>query len=124
MATQKELLKTAILTGAVRATRTGGGEIEVTASVSGDNYGSGEQTLISPVDGYFSMSVSDTTGENRQYMGVKINVDGIEQSTTVNESSLSYACYVPVKKGSSVRISSRGSSKVWWAHFVKVIGAA
>ena len=120
MATQKDLLKTAILTGAVQATRTGG--VDINVSVAGDNYSSGEQVIISPVDGYFSMAVSDTEGSNRQYMGLKVHADGIEQSTTVNDSGLSYACHVPVKRGSSVRISSRGSSKVWWAHFVKVIG--
>lgn len=119
MATQKDLLN-AIVSGAVQATRTGGGEINV--SVSGDNYGSGTQTIISPVDGYFSMTVSDTEGSDKQYMGLKVHTDGVEQSATVNNSGLSYACHVPVKRGSSVNIDSRGSSKVWWAHFVKVIG--
>lgn len=121
MATQKDLLKTAILTGAVQATRVKANDF-VDVSVAGDNYGSGEQTFISPVDGYFSISVSDAEGSNRQYMGVKVHADGVEQSATVNDSGLSYACHVPVKKGSSVKIASRGSSKVWWAHFVKVIG--
>ena len=54
-------------------------------------------------------------------MGVKVHAGGVEQSATVNDSGLSYACHVPVKKGSSVKIASRGSSKVWWAHFVQVI---
>lgn len=121
MATQKDLLKTAILTGAVQATRVKANDF-VDVSVAGDNYGSGEQTFISPVDGYFSIAVSDAEGSNRQYMGVKVHADGVEQSATVNDSGLSYACHVPVKKGSSVKIASRGSSKVWWAHFVKVIG--
>lgn len=121
MATQKDLLRTAILTGAVQATRVKANDF-VDVSVAGDNYGSGEQTFISPVDGYFSISVSDAEGSNRQYMGVKVHADGVEQSATVNDSGLSYACHVPVKKGSSVKIASRGSSKVWWAHFVKVIG--
>lgn len=121
MATQKDLLKTAILTGAVQATRVKANDF-VDVSVAGDNYGSGEQTFISPVDGYFSISVSDAEGSNRQYMGVKVHADGVEQSATANDSGLSYACHVPVKKGSSVKIASRGSSKVWWAHFVKVIG--
>lgn len=83
MATVKDLLKTAILTGAVQATRTGGGDINV--SVAGDNYSSGGQTIISPVDGYFSMSVSDMEESNRHYMGLKVRADGIEQSTTVND---------------------------------------
>ena len=121
MATQKDLLRTAILSGAVQATRVKANDF-VDVSVAGDNYGSGEQTFISPVDGYFSISVSDAEGSNRQYMGVKVHADGVEQSATVNDSGLSYACHVPVKKGSSVKIASRGSSKVWWAHFVKVIG--
>ncbi len=121
MATQKDLLRTAILTGAVQATRVKANDF-IDVSVAGDNYGSGEQTFISPVDGYFSISVSDAEGSNRQYMGVKVHADGVEQSATVNDSGLSYACHVPVKKGSSVKIASRGSSKVWWAHFVKVIG--
>lgn len=121
MATQKDLFKTAILMGAVQATRVKANDF-VDVSVAGDNYGSGEQTFISPVDGYFSISVSDAEGSNRQYMGVKVHADGVEQSATVNDSGLSYACHVPVKKGSSVKIASRGSSKVWWAHFVKVIG--
>lgn len=121
MATMKDLLKTAILTGAVQATRVKANDV-VDVSVAGDNYSSGEQTIISPVDGYFSMAVSDTEGSNRQYMGLKVHADGVEQSATVNDSGLSYSCHVPVKKGSSVRIRSRGSSKVWWAHFVKVIG--
>lgn len=121
MATQKDLLKTVILKGAVQATRVKANDV-VDVSVAGDNYSSGEQTIISPVDGYFSMAVSDTEGSNRQYMGLKVHADGVEQSATVNDSGLSYACHVPVKKGSSVRISTRGSSKVWWAHFVKVIG--
>ena len=121
MATQKDLLKTAIVFGAVRATRVNTNDY-VAVSVAGDNYSSGEQTFISPVDGYFSISVSDAEGSNRQYMGVKVHADGVEQSATVNDSGLSYACHVPVKKGSNVTILSRGSSKVWWAHFVKVIG--
>lgn len=121
MATQKDLLKTAILSGAVQATRVKANDF-VDVSVDGDNYSSGEQTFISPFDGYFSISVSDADVSNRQYMGVKIHADGVEQSATVNDSGLSYACHVPVKKGSSVKIASRGSSKVWWAHFVKVIG--
>lgn len=121
MATQKDLFKTAILMGAVQATRVKANDF-VDVSVAGDNYGSGEQTFISPVDGYFSISVSDAEGSNRQYMGVKVHADGVEQSATVNDSGLSYACHVPVKKGSSVKIASRDSSKVWWAHFVKVIG--
>ena len=121
MATQKDLLRTAILSGAVQATRVKANDF-VDVSVAGDNYGSGEQTFISPVDGYFSISVSDAEGSNRQYMGVKVHADGVEQSATVNDSGLSYACHVPVKKGSSVKIASRGSSKVWWAHFIKVIG--
>lgn len=121
MATQKDLLRTAILTGAVQATRVKANDF-IDVSVAGDNYSSGEQTFISPVDGYFSISVSDAEGSNRQYMGVKVHADGVEQSATVNDSGLSYACHVPVKKGSSVKIASRGSSKVWWAHFVKVIG--
>lgn len=121
MATQKDLLKTVILTGAAQATRVKANDF-IDVSVAGDNYSSGEQTFISPVDGYFSISVSDAEGSNRQYMGVKVHADGVEQSATVNDSGLSYACHVPVKKGSSVKIASRGSSKVWWAHFVKVIG--
>lgn len=121
MATQKDLLRTAILTGAAQATRVKANDF-IDVSVAGDNYSSGEQTFISPVDGYFSISVSDAEGSNRQYMGVKVHADGVEQSATVNDSGLSYACHVPVKKGSSVKIASRGSSKVWWAHFVKVIG--
>lgn len=121
MATQKDLLKTAILSGAVQATRVKANDF-VDVSVDGDNYSSGEQTFISPFDGYFSISVSDADVSNRQYMGVKIHADGVEQSATANDSGLSYACHVPVKKGSSVKIASRGSSKVWWAHFVKVIG--
>lgn len=121
MATQKDLLKTVILTGAVQATRVKANDV-VDVSVAGDNHSSGGQTIISPVDGYFSMSVSDTEGSNRRYMGLKVHTDGVEQSATVNDSGLSYSCHVPVKKGSSVSISSRGSSKVWWAHFVKVIG--
>lgn len=121
MATQKDLFRTAILTGAVQATRVKANDF-IDVSVAGDNYSSGEQTFISPVDGYFSISVSDAEGSNRQYMGVKVHADGVEQSATVNDSGLSYACHVPVKKGSSVKIASRGSSKVWWAHFVKVIG--
>lgn len=121
MATVKDLLKTAILTGAVQATRVKANDV-VEVSVDGDNYTSGEQTIISPVDGYFSMAVSDTEGSDRKYMGLKVHADGVEQSATVNDSELSYSCHVPVKKGSSVRIRSRGSSKVWWAHFVKVIG--
>lgn len=121
MATQKDLLRTAILTGAVQATRVKANDF-IDVSVAGDNYSSGEQTFISPVDGYFSIAVSDAEGSNRQYMGVKVHADGVEQSATVNDSGLSYACHVPVKKGSSVKIASRGSSKVWWAHFIKVIG--
>ena len=121
MATQKDLHRTAILTGAVQATRVKANDF-IDVSVAGDNYSSGEQTFISPVDGYFSISVSDAEGSNRQYMGVKVHADGVEQSATVNDSGLSYACHVPVKKGSSVKIASRGSSKVWWAHFIKVIG--
>lgn len=121
MATQKDLHRTAILTGAVQATRVKANDF-IDVSVAGDNYSSGEQTFISPVDGYFSIAVSDAEGSNRQYMGVKVHADGVEQSATVNDSGLSYACHVPVKKGSSVKIASRGSSKVWWAHFVKVIG--
>lgn len=120
MATQKDLLRTAILSGAVQANRVGGGEIDV--SVSGDNYSSGGQTLVSPVDGYFSMSVSDSAGEDRRYMGLRINADGVEQTTVANDGVMGYACHLPVKKGSSVTVTSRGSSKVWWAHFVKVIG--
>lgn len=119
MATVKDLLKTAILTGAVQATRVKANDV---VEVAGDNYSSGGQTIISPVDGYFSMSVSDMEESNRHYMGLKVNADGIEQSTAVNDSGLSYACHVPVKRGSSVSISSRGSSTVWWARFVKVIG--
>ena len=121
MATQKDLHRTAILTGAVQATRVKANDF-IDVSVAGDNYSSGEQTFISPVDGYFSIAVSDAEGSNRQYMGVKVHADGVEQSATVNDSGLSYACHVPVKKGSSVKIASRGSSKVWWAHFIKVIG--
>ena len=121
MATQKDLLKTAIVSGAVQATRVITNDY-IDVSVSSDNYSTGQQTIVSPVDGYFSMAVSDTDGSNRQYMGLKIHADGVEQSATVNDSGLSYACHVPVKKGSNVTILTRGSSKVWWAHFIKVIG--
>ena len=121
MATQKDLLKTAIVSGAVQATRVITNDY-IDVSVSSDNYSTGQQTIVSPVDGYFSMAVSDTDGSNQQYMGLKIHADGIEQSATVNDSGLSYACHVPVKKGSNVTILTRGSSKVWWAHFIKVIG--
>lgn len=120
MATQKDLLKTAIVSGAVQATRVITNDY-IDVSVSSDNYSTGQQTIVSPVDGYFSMAVSDTDGSNRQYMGLKIHADGVEQSATVNDSGLSYACHVPVKKGSNVTILTRGSSKVWWAHFIKVI---
>lgn len=69
MATVKDLLKTAILTGAVQATRVKANDV---VEVAGDNYSSGGQTIISPVDGYFSMSVSDMEESNRHYMGLKV----------------------------------------------------
>ncbi len=119
MASKKDYLRATILSGAVSATRADDSSpIEV--SVNPDNYGR-EQTLVSPVDGYFSLALDDGTGD-KQYMGIKLNSSGIELSTSTNNSQQSLACFIPVKKGAQVKVSTRGSHKTWWAHFIKVIG--
>lgn len=119
MATKKDYLRATILSGAVSATRADDSSpIEV--SVNPDNYGR-EQTLVSPVDGYFSLALSDETGD-KQYMGIKLNSSGLELSTSVNNSQQSFSCFIPVKKGAQVKVSTRGAHKTWWAHFIKVIG--
>lgn len=119
MATKKDYLRATILSGAVSATRADDSSpIEV--SVNPDNFGR-EQTLVSPVDGYFSLALDDGTGD-KQYMGIKLNSSGLELSTSVNNSQQSFGCFIPVKKGAQVKVSTRGAHKTWWAHFIKVIG--
>ena len=119
MATTKDYLRSTIRSGAVSATRADDSSpIEV--SVNPDNYGR-EQTLVSPVDGYFSLALGDSEAD-KQYMGVKLNSSGLELSTSVNNSQMGFSCFIPVKKGAQVKVSTRGSHKTWWAHFIKVIG--
>ena len=119
MATTKDYLRSTIRSGAVSATRADDSSpIEV--SINPDNWGR-EQTLVSPVDGYFSLALDDSEAD-KQYMGVKLNSSGLELSTSVNNSQMSFGCFIPVKKGAQVKVSTRGSLKVWWAHFIKVIG--
>lgn len=119
MASKKDYLRATILSGAVSATRADDSSpIEV--SVNPDNYGR-EQTLVSPVDGYFSLALDDSEAD-KQYMGVKLSSSGIELSISVNNSQMSFSCFIPVKKGAQVKVSTRGSHKTWWAHFIKVIG--
>lgn len=119
MATTKDYLRSTIRSGAVNATRADDSSpIEV--SINPDNWGR-EQTLVSPVDGYFSLALDDSEAD-KQYMGIKLNSSGIELSTSANNSQQSLACFIPVKKGAQVKVSTRGSHKTWWAHFIKVIG--
>lgn len=119
MATKKDYLRATILSGAVSAIRADDSSpIEV--SINPDNWGR-EQTLVSPVDGYFSLALDDSEAD-KQYMGIKLNSSGIELSTSANNSQQSLACFIPVKKGAQVKVSTRGSHKTWWAHFIKVIG--
>lgn len=119
MATTKDYLRSTIRSGAVSATRADDSSpIEV--SVNPDNYGR-EQTLVSPVDGYFSLALGDSEAD-KQYMGIKLNSSGLELSTSVNNSQMGFSCFIPVKKGAQVKVSTRGSHKTWWAHFIKVIG--
>ena len=119
MATTKDYLRSTIRSGAVSAIRADDSSpIEV--SVNPDNYGR-EQTLVSPVDGYFSLALGDSEAD-KQYMGVKLNSSGLELSTSVNNSQMGFSCFIPVKKGAQVKVSTRGSHKTWWAHFIKVIG--
>lgn len=119
MATTKDYLRSTIRSGAVSATRADDSS-PIKVSVNPDNYGR-EQTLVSPVDGYFSLALDDGTGD-KQYMGIKLNANGLELYTSANNSQQGLGCFIPVKKGAQVKVSTRGSYKVWWAHFIKVIG--